>query len=106
MIVALHDDLVAIYQFIRQNYQAQIDQRFDEVSRQIGFVVATTVPTAVEVGEKGAIKSAAVGAKHLEGTIFERVAKVLSSEEPIPPTLPASMSRLVRLTSVCSGTRL
>jgi len=85
MIVALHDDLVAIYQFIRQNYQEQIDQRFDEVSRAIGFVVATTVPTAVEVGEKGTIKSSAVGAKHLEGTVFERVAKVLSSEKPIPP---------------------
>jgi len=85
MIVALHDDLVAIYQFIRQNYQAQIDDRFDAVSRQIGFVVATTLPTAVEVGEGGAIKSVAVGAKHLEGTVFERVADVFSYEKPIPP---------------------
>ena len=31
MLVSLHDTLVAIYRFIRENYQAKIDESFDEV---------------------------------------------------------------------------
>ena len=83
-VVALHDDLVNIYRFIRENYQTSIDQKFDEVSKQIGFVVATTVPVAVEVGENGALKSVTVSAKNMQGTLFEGVAKTLSSAKAIP----------------------
>lgn len=85
VIVALHDDLVAIYRFIREKYQAKIDQQFDEVSRKIGFVVATTLPVDLEVRENGAIKSVAIGAKQMQGTLFEQIAGVLSSQDPIPP---------------------
>ena len=84
VIVVLHDDLVSIYRFIRDNYQAAIDQKFDEVSRQIGFVVATAVPVAVEIGEKGAIKSAAVSAKNLQGTLFDGIAKTVGAAKEIP----------------------
>ncbi len=80
-IIALQEDLVSIYQFIRQNYQAGIDQKFDEVSKQIGFVVATAVPVAVEVGEKGAIKSATLSAKNLQGTLFDGIVKTMSLKE-------------------------
>ena len=85
-IVALHDDLVAIYRFIRERYQARIDQEFDNVSRKIGFVVATTLPVDVTVGEKGNITSVALAAKQMQGTLFEGIGSILSSQDPVPPS--------------------
>ena len=85
VLLTLHDDLVAIYRFIRENYQSAIDQKFDEVSKQIGFVVATAAPVAVEIGDKGAIKSVTLSAKNLQGTLFEGLAKSVGPKE-IPTT--------------------
>jgi hypothetical protein len=70
-IVRLHDDLVAIYEHIRDKYQGEIDKAFDRVSRQIGFVVTTTIPVTFDVGEKGAVKQISVAAENLKGTLFE-----------------------------------
>ena len=72
MIVKLHDDLLAIYRLIRENYQSSIDKAFDDVSRKIGFVVTTTIPVTIEIADKGAIKRMTVGAEHLKGTLFEK----------------------------------
>lgn len=71
MIIKLHDDLLVIYRLLRDTYQKQIDQAFDDVSRKIGFVVTTTVPVVVEIGDKGVIKNIAVGSENLKGTLFE-----------------------------------
>jgi hypothetical protein len=71
-VIKLQDDLKAIYTQIRTNYQKQIDAAFDDISRQIGFVVTTTVPVTLEVGDKGAIKNFGVAAEHLKGTLFDR----------------------------------
>jgi len=79
MIVALHDSLVAIYKTIREKYQEKIDATFDEVSRQIGFVVTTTVPVEIEVGDKGKLKAATV-AEGLKGTLFERIAGAVGAD--------------------------
>lgn len=70
-VIKLHDDLFTIYTLLRRQYQGAIDSAFDSVSRQIGFVVTTTLPVVLDVGEKG-VRSISVGAEHLKGTIFER----------------------------------
>ena len=85
-IIALYDDLVAIYRFIRDNYQSTIDQKFDEISRQIGFVVATAVPVSVEVGDKGGIKSFALTSKNLQGTLFEGLTRTVKGAKEMTTT--------------------
>ena len=79
MIVALHESLVTIYKFIREKYQQKIDAAFDNVSRQIGFVVTTTVPVEVEV-DNGKIKSTKVSVEGLKGTLFEKVAETVGTD--------------------------
>src|SRR5947208_17165029 len=80
MVVAQHDSLVSIYKVIREKYQAKIDATFDEVSRQIGFVVTTTVPVEVEVGDNGKIKSTSVAGPSLKGTLFEKIAGTVGTD--------------------------
>jgi len=69
-VVKLYDDLTALYQLIRENAQERVDAAFDEVSRKVGFVVATTLPVVVEVsaGGKGKIS---MGAAFLKDTLFD-----------------------------------
>ena len=52
--------------------QDQIDAAFDRVAAQIGFVVTTTLPVRVEVGEEGAIKKCHFDGEALRGTIFDK----------------------------------
>ena len=77
MIVEHYEDIVDIYRFIREKYQDLIDTKFDEVARQIGYVVASTVPVVLEFSEEGALKDVEIGAEHLRGTLFEQVVRVL-----------------------------
>lgn len=72
VIVEQFDDLVNIYRAIRQTFQERIDATFDSASRQIGFVVTTTLPVAVQIGAGGKIGKVAFKSKNLEGTVFER----------------------------------
>ncbi len=65
-------DLVALYRAMREKAQPQVDRAFDQVSRQIGFVVATTLPAAVTVDDKGNISAVVVGGQQYKGTLFER----------------------------------
>lgn len=65
-------DVVTLYRAIREKVQPQIDSAFDEVSRQIGFVVATTMPAVVTVDEKSNVAAVAVGGEQFKGTLFER----------------------------------
>lgn len=65
-------DVVTLYRVIREKVQPQIDNAFDEVSRQIGFVVATTLPVAVMVDDKGVVSAVSVGGEQYKGTLFER----------------------------------
>jgi len=68
-VVVLLDDLVSIYTTIRDQYQAQVDEAFDRVSRQVGFVVTTTLPVVFEITEGGKLNFK-MGAEHLTGTLF------------------------------------
>ncbi len=72
MAVRLYSDLVTIYKFVKDNYQKDVDAAFDRASQQIGFVVTTTVPVMMEVGEGGAIKSLVMGSESLKNTPFEK----------------------------------
>lgn len=71
-IVKRHDDLVTIYNAIKQQMQGPIDAAFDRVSRQVGFVVTTTLPAVLEVGTEGKVKGLALSGENLQGTLFER----------------------------------
>lgn len=99
-VVKLHDDLVGIYTHLREKYQKEIDDAFDRVSRQIGFVVTTAVPVVLEVNKEGVVKSVNMGADHLKGTLFEReLSTVLGKlDDPIPiPKVAAGTYRLYLL---------
>lgn len=71
-VVKLYEDMVAIYSLIREKCQKEIDGAFDSVSRQVGFVVTTTVPVVFNIGDKGVIKNIAMGSENLKGTLFDR----------------------------------
>jgi len=70
-VVKLYDDLTAIYRIIREEAQQRLDAAFDGVSRKIGYVVATTLPVVIELGEGGEGVKIMMGADHLRGTLFE-----------------------------------
>lgn len=72
MVIKLYSDLVTVYKFIKDNYQKEIDAAFDRASQQIGFVVTTTMPVMLEVGDGGAIKSLTMGSESLKNTPFEK----------------------------------
>jgi len=97
MVVALHDNLIAIYKFIREKYQAKIDETFDEVSRQIGFVVTTTVPVEVEIGDERKFKTVTVGAENLKGTLFEKISAALGTQDAMPGKVAAGKYRIYLL---------
>ena len=69
-VIKLHEDLVAIYRLIREQHQAAIDRAFDDVSRQIGFVIMTTLP--VKMGVDGATVTTSLVGENLPGTLFDR----------------------------------
>lgn len=117
MIVRLYDDLVSIYRNIKENYQKEIDASFDRASQQLGFVITTTVPVTLEVGENGDIKNLNISSERLKGTIFEKeLSRSIEAMKRGMPAVPAtsagekglphksSQYRLVRTTLPSSGT--
>lgn len=70
-VVKQHEDLVNIYKFLREGVQVEIDKVFDKVSSQIGFVVATTLPVIIQIGDGGKIGKIELAARNLQGTVFE-----------------------------------
>ena len=89
MIVDLHETLISIYKLIREKYQTKIDAAFDEVSRQIGFVVTTTIPVDIEVGANRKLKQVSVGADNLKGTLFEKIAAAVGTSDTLPANVAA-----------------
>ncbi len=88
-VVKLYEDMVTIYSLIRERCQKEIDAAFDSVSRQIGFVVTTTVPVVFNIAEKGVIKNIAMGSENLKGTLFDRelsaaLRSLLEHPDPAP----------------------
>jgi len=72
------EDLVTLYEVIRDKYQAKIDQSFDAVSAQIGFVVTTMLPVTVVIDPKKTISAADLGEESLRSSIFgKQFAEVL-----------------------------
>jgi len=86
-IVKQFEDLVAIYTRIRDQFQQKIDDAFDRVSRQIGFVVTTTVPIVLDIGKGNANTSISIGAEHLKGTLFENavIEAIKDIQKPASP---------------------
>lgn len=83
-VLQLLDDLVSIYTVIRDQYQTQLDQAFDRVSRQIGFVVTTTLPVVFEIAEGSKLSGIRMGAEHLKDTLFDRELSLVFANNPDP----------------------
>jgi hypothetical protein len=84
-IVELDDYLRTIYRLIREKYQDLINQAFDRASREIGFVVATTVPITFGIGERGQIKGFAIpDSSPIKDTLLGRT--LLESIQPMRDT--------------------
>lgn len=71
VLVQRYDDLIEIYQIIKSKFQERIDATFDNVSRQIGFIVTTTLPVTFQIAGEGKIEKVEFTAKNLQGTVFE-----------------------------------
>ena len=71
------DDLASLYTEIREHYQNAIDEAFDKVSRQIGFVVLTSIPITVTVDNNGRVSQIEMAVENMKGTLFESVKDVL-----------------------------
>jgi hypothetical protein len=72
MVLKFRDDLIAVYRLIRDKFQQQLDETFDRVSREIGYLVTTTLPLTIEFIKGGNIKNIELGAENLHGTIYEK----------------------------------
>ncbi len=94
-IVRQYEDLVAILKYIREKGQDVIDEGFDHVSSQIGFVVAASLPVTVEVAKTGKIKQLTMGEEHLKGTLYEK--------ELLPPLMKLLQAPMTRRTNVPVG---
>jgi hypothetical protein len=97
MIIDLHEILVAIYRLIRDKYQEKIDAAFDDASRQIGFVVTTTIPVDVEIGKDRKITHVTVAADNLKGTLFEKITSAVGTTDAIGGKAGAGKYRLYLL---------
>jgi hypothetical protein len=90
-VIRLYDDLLTIYARVKEVAQKEIDAAFNETSRQIGYVVTATLPVSLEVAEQGILKSSALGADHLKGTLFERaMMPALKKIEKLPNVSPGT----------------
>jgi hypothetical protein len=78
-IVRIYDDLIQVYREMK-NSQRQIDEAFDRVASQIGFVVTTTIPVRVEVDEKHTVQKVELDCEALKGTLFAEVFSPLIRE--------------------------
>jgi hypothetical protein len=72
VIVQRFNDLVNIYKYLKIGFQEKINNAFDSVSKQIGFVITTTMPVTVRVSEQGKIEKVELGSNGLHGTLFDR----------------------------------
>lgn len=70
-VVQERSDLIKIYSAVKAKCQTNIDNAFDKVSREVGYVVTTTIPVNLEL-EKGKVKRISMGAENLKGTHFEK----------------------------------
>lgn len=87
-IIKMHEDLLGIYQVIREQCQKEIDATFDKLAKNIGFVVTTSVPVAFELKD-GAVRNPSMNAEHLKGTMFEEVLKPLRAVK-VPQASPGN----------------
>ncbi len=71
-VLEFRDVLQALYQQIRKAFQPKIDAAFDKASRDIGYLVTTTVPVQFVITRGGRIKDVELGAEHLQGTVYEK----------------------------------
>lgn len=70
VLVQRYDDFIEIYRFLRDTFQERIDTIFDKVSKQVGFVVTTTLPVTMQIAGDGKIEKIGFTSVNLQGTLF------------------------------------
>ncbi len=76
-----YEDILAIYHHIHEHLQEAIDDQFDLIARQIGYVVTSTIPVILEFSDDGQLNGVEIGADHLRGTLFEGVVELIKPGE-------------------------
>lgn len=82
-VVKQFEDLILIYRALRERFQEPIDQAFDRVSREIGFVVTTTIPAVLEIPKEGQEVRWSVS-EALKGSMFEKALTEVLKPDPAP----------------------
>ena len=70
-VLKVREDLVNIYKHIKDGYQKTIDETFDKISRDIGFMVVSALAAEIETAAGGIIIDGRLSAE-MRGTIFDR----------------------------------
>lgn len=66
----IYDYLRELYRFFHDKYQTQIDKAFDNVAKNVGFIITTTLPIQVEITKDGI--NVSIREEQFNDTIFER----------------------------------
>jgi len=82
-----YGDLKELHTQIRDKFQVSIDKAFDTASKQIGFVVTTSLPVTFEIVKGGRVKSLSMGTEGLKNTLFEKAIQSTGITEMTIPTL-------------------
>lgn len=69
-VIRYYEGLISIYKVVRSELQHGVDDAFDGVSRQIGFVVTTTVPVVLHISDDHKAAQWRI-ADSLKGSLFE-----------------------------------
>lgn len=70
-IIRLYDHIIQLYRELKEQ-QDKIDEAFDRVASQIGFIVTTTLPVRLEIGNDGQLRGAELDSAALKNTLFEK----------------------------------
>jgi hypothetical protein len=77
-ILRFHDELISVYRDMRA-VQERIDQAFDDVARQIGYVVTTTIPVRIDVDAKGKVSNPRLDSEPLKTSEFAKFAELVAN---------------------------
>ena len=70
-VIRLYDHIIQIYRELKEQ-QDKIDEAFDRVAAQVGFVVTTTLPVRFDVGTDGQVEDVQLDSAALKNTLFEK----------------------------------
>jgi hypothetical protein len=65
-----HETLIRIYKLIREGFQAEIDQVFDNVSEKIGMVITTSLPFRMQIKSHKIVNAEVMLAQNEKASLY------------------------------------